>query len=59
MPQDVSILDALASVLAEKLKYGPGERDMIMMQHKFKIVNADGSEVGLSIVFRGIFGSSN
>ncbi|KAI5293199.1 Saccharopine dehydrogenase [NADP(+), L-glutamate-forming] [Ascosphaera acerosa] len=36
-------LDTLCATLARKMAYGPDERDMVMLQHKFEIENADGS----------------
>ncbi|KAG0136128.1 Saccharopine dehydrogenase [Tuber indicum] len=36
-------LDTLCATLEEKMQYGPGERDMVMLQHKFDIEFADGS----------------
>lgn len=36
-------LDTLCARLEEKMQYGPGERDMVMLQHKFEIENKDGS----------------
>lgn len=44
VPKKSSLLDSLAEQLAIKLKYQPGERDMIMMQHKFHITKADGQK---------------
>lgn len=35
-------LDTLCASLEEKCQYGPGERDMVMLQHKFGIEWADG-----------------
>ena len=37
-----SPMGALASLLEERLKYGPQERDMVVMQHAFGIEHADG-----------------
>lgn len=45
VPRKSSLLDSMAEYLGEKLKYQPGERDMIVMQHKFKIIKADGTNV--------------
>lgn len=36
-------LDTLCATLEEKCQYEPGERDMVMLQHKFIIQNSDGS----------------
>ncbi|EGD80106.1 saccharopine dehydrogenase [Salpingoeca rosetta] len=43
-PKKVSLLDSLAHTLADKCAYQPGERDMIMMQHKFRIQKKTGDE---------------
>lgn len=37
-------LDALCATLEEKMQFGPGERDMLLLQHKFVILHADGRE---------------
>lgn len=37
-------LDTLCATLEEKMQYGPGERDMVMLQHKFGIEHKDGSK---------------
>lgn len=37
-------LDTLCASLEEKCQYGPGERDMVMLQHKFGIEWKDGSK---------------
>ncbi|EEH40717.1 saccharopine dehydrogenase [Paracoccidioides lutzii Pb01] len=37
-------LDTLCATLEAKMQYGPGERDMVMLQHKFEIENKDGSK---------------
>lgn len=37
-------LDTLCATLEQKMQYGPGERDMVMLQHKFGIEHADGSK---------------
>ncbi|OOF95481.1 hypothetical protein ASPCADRAFT_207963 [Aspergillus carbonarius ITEM 5010] len=36
-------LDTLCAVLERRMAYGPGERDMIVLQHVFEIERADGS----------------
>ena len=36
-------LDVLCAELEKKMQYGPGERDMVMLQHKFEVEKADGS----------------
>lgn len=45
VPQKRSLLDSLAAHLETKLQYGPGERDMIMLQHRFHITKANGEKV--------------
>lgn len=37
-------LDTLCATLEQKMEYGPGERDMVMLQHKFVIELADGKK---------------
>jgi saccharopine dehydrogenase (NADP+, L-glutamate forming) len=37
-------LDTLCATLEQKMQYGPGERDMVMLQHKFDIEWKDGSK---------------
>ncbi|KAF2842999.1 putative Saccharopine dehydrogenase [Patellaria atrata CBS 101060] len=37
-------LDTLCATLESKMKFEEGERDMVMLQHKFEIENADGSK---------------
>ena len=37
-------LDTLCATLEKKMQYGPGERDMVMLQHKFEVENKDGSK---------------
>jgi len=41
-PQLNTILDAVAKTLEQYLSYKPGERDMVLLQHKFEIELADG-----------------
>ncbi|KAL1988748.1 hypothetical protein VTN96DRAFT_7632 [Rasamsonia emersonii] len=36
-------LDTLCATLEQKMQYGPGERDMVMLQHKFEIEHKDGT----------------
>ncbi|GAA5854577.1 hypothetical protein JCM9279_005697 [Rhodotorula babjevae] len=38
-----NLLDTLCATLEAKMQYEKGERDMVMLQHKFEIENADGS----------------
>ncbi|KAJ5606103.1 hypothetical protein N7510_008884 [Penicillium lagena] len=37
-------LDTLCATLEKKMQYGPEERDLVMLQHKFEIENKDGSK---------------
>ncbi|KAJ5086581.1 hypothetical protein NUU61_007888 [Penicillium alfredii] len=37
-------LDTLCATLEKKMQYGPGERDLVMLQHKFDIEHKDGSK---------------
>ncbi|KAL1952907.1 hypothetical protein VTO42DRAFT_3958 [Malbranchea cinnamomea] len=37
-------LDTLCATLEAKMQYGPGERDMVMLQHKFGIEHKDGTK---------------
>jgi spermidine synthase len=43
-----SILDTLCATLEQKMAYGKGERDMVMLQHKFEIQLKDGTKVCLN-----------
>lgn len=38
-------LDTLCATLEQKMQYEEGERDLVMLQHKFEIENADGTRV--------------
>ncbi|KAF9476388.1 spermidine synthase [Pholiota conissans] len=44
IPRDANFLDTLCAQLEKIMAYNPGERDLIMLQHKFVIQWADGSE---------------
>ncbi|KAF8457969.1 Saccharopine dehydrogenase [Terfezia claveryi] len=37
-----NLLDTLCATLEAKMQYGPNERDLVMLQHKFEIELADG-----------------
>lgn len=37
-------LDTLCATLEQKMAYGPNERDMVMLQHKFEIEHEDGKK---------------
>ncbi len=43
IPNCESKLDILSERLLEKLKYAPGEKDMLLLRHKFAVENADGA----------------
>lgn len=43
-PKAGNALDALCSTLESKMQFGPDERDMLLLQHKFEIVHKDGKE---------------
>ncbi|KAF2638961.1 Saccharopine dehydrogenase [Massarina eburnea CBS 473.64] len=38
-------LDTLCATLEQKMQYEEGERDMVLLQHRFEIENKDGSKV--------------
>jgi hypothetical protein len=44
-----NLLDSLCALLEEKMSYAPGERDMVMLQHKFEILLPTGPQVRISI----------
>ena len=53
-----TVLDALCATLEEKMVYGPGERDMVMLQHRFLVKTAQGKlETHLSSLLE--FGKPN
>ncbi|GJN91840.1 hypothetical protein Rhopal_004863-T1 [Rhodotorula paludigena] len=39
-----NLLDTLCGTLEAKMQYEKGERDMVMLQHKFVVENADGTQ---------------
>jgi len=41
-----TLIDTLAKHLEKTMSYLPGERDLVMLQHKFIIEWSDGSVVG-------------
>lgn len=41
-PKAGNALDALCATLESKMQFGPQERDMLLLQHKFEIVHKDG-----------------
>jgi saccharopine dehydrogenase (NADP+, L-glutamate forming) len=40
-----TLLDTLCATLEEKMQYEEGERDMVILQHKFEIELKDGTRV--------------
>jgi len=44
-PRGGNLLDTLCARLETLMKYEPGERDLVMLQHKFVIEWKDGKEV--------------
>ena len=45
-----NLLDTLCATLEQKMQYGPNERDMVMLQHKFEIELASGKKVQITNV---------
>ena len=43
--RDGNLLDTLCAQLETLMAYGPGERDLVMLQHKFVVEWADGKQV--------------
>lgn len=48
VPRAGNLLDTLCARLETLMKYEEGERDLVMLQHKFVVEWADGSEVRLT-----------
>ena len=46
--RDGNLLDTLCAQLETLMAYAPGERDFVMLQHKFVVEWADGKTVRLS-----------
>jgi hypothetical protein len=44
-PRAGALLDTLCARLERLMAYRPGERDLVMLQHKFYVTWADGSTV--------------
>lgn len=42
-PKSDSPIDAFSHLLMDKLKYLPGEKDLVLMQHEFETVSPDGT----------------
>ena len=47
-----NLLDTLCASLEQLMAYGPGERDMVILQHKFGIVHKDGTQVRVTAGFQ-------
>lgn len=45
VPRAGNLLDTLCARLEKLMAYGPGERDLVMLQHKFFVERSDGTEV--------------
>ena len=45
VPRAGNLLDTLCARLEKLMAYEPGERDLVMLQHKFVVERADGTEV--------------
>lgn len=43
-----NLLDTLCATLEKKMQYEKGQKDMVMLQHKFEIENKDGSKVSFT-----------
>lgn len=41
-PRGANLLDTLCAALEARMAYGPGERDLVMLQHKFVVEYDDG-----------------
>lgn len=54
-------LDALAGLIADKLHYGEGERDMVVLEHRFGVVDRDGGErrIAARLVVQGTAGDDS
>ena len=50
-PRAGNLLDTLCAQLESLMKYEQGERDLVMLQHKFVVEWADGSEVCTIFMF--------
>lgn len=43
-PRAGNLLDTLCAALETRMSYGPGERDLVLLQHKFVVEYADGKK---------------
>lgn len=46
--KDGNVFDTLCHQLAQLLSFKPGERDLVMLQHKFVVEWSDGRKVSLA-----------
>ena len=53
-PRAGNLLDTLCAQLERLMKYEQGERDLVMLQHKFVVEWADGTEVWKYMFFRAM-----
>jgi saccharopine dehydrogenase (NADP+, L-glutamate forming) len=44
VPKKDTPLDSLCASLEAKMQFNPGERDLVFLQHRFEVENADGSK---------------
>lgn len=52
VPRGQNLLDTLCARLEGLMKYEQGERDLVMLQHKFVVEWADGTEVRIAFLRR-------
>ena len=52
-PRAGNLLDTLCAQLETLMKYDQGERDLVMLQHKFVVEWADGTEVYIYSFYYG------
>ena len=50
-----NLLDTLCARLEKLMKYEPGERDLIMLQHKFVVEWKDGKEVSWLVLVQVLY----
>ena len=54
VPRAGNLLDTLCARLETLMAYAPGERDLVMLQHKFVVERSDGTEVRTLQVKKGL-----
>ena len=52
IPRQGNLLDTLCAQLETLMAYAPGERDLVMLQHKFVVEWADGKQVSSPLLLR-------